>query len=104
MRRAARGPTTRGSPVRSPAVACAAAEFADASDYLAFGTTRTRVADRVRQWARRRIIVDPRIADWAPGACPWSAPDPGPRYRFGDLFDLLLDHDAHRTPDRTEET
>lgn len=59
---------------------CTAAEIARLSTYLGLRADRTQVANRIRQWAHRGVI--------APHAK--AAQDGEPRYRFADVYPLLL--------------
>lgn len=72
-----------------------AAEAANLSTYLALRFDREAVRKRVNLWAHRGRLIDPRVIEWTPGLCPWPAPAEL-RFRFGDVYDLLLLHEAHR--------
>lgn len=79
---------------------CTAAQIAELYDPEP--TERERIRKRINQWAHRgRLLGWPRACTWTPGACAWPAPAPGRNltgsedlvFRFGDAFDLLVQHD-----------
>lgn len=52
--------------------------------------TQRKVYKRIKQWASRGRLIDPRVFEWNP--CPWPAPR-DLKFRFGDAFDLLIQHE-----------
>jgi len=55
---------------------------------------RRLIYKRIKTWAARGRLIDPRVIPWNPDApaCPWPAPS-DLRFRFGDAFDLLIAYD-----------
>jgi hypothetical protein len=78
-----------------------AAEAAKLSTYLGLRAGRDRVRNLVKDWSHRRRLIDPRVIDWTPGLCPWPAPT-ALRFRFGTVYDLLLDYEENFYANRPE--